>query len=91
MPLVPQSAPEVLVVLGSRADGLPYDDEHERMLVSLRHVATTALQAAATTADLEAKVADKTSLATESSRGPAGGTPVGTSNLPKPSIPTRSW
>jgi signal transduction histidine kinase len=61
VPLVPQSAPEVLIVLGSRADGLPYDDEHERMLVSLRHVATTALQAAATTADLEAKVADKTS------------------------------
>ena len=61
VPLVPQSAPAVLIVLGSRADGLPYDEEHERMLVSLRHVATTALQAAATTADLEAKVADKTS------------------------------
>lgn len=60
LPLVPQSAPKALVVLGSRADGLPYGDEHDRMLASLRHVATTALQAAATTADLEAKVAEKT-------------------------------
>lgn len=60
LPLVPKSAPKAIVVLGSRADGLPYGDEHERMLASLRHVATTALQAAATTADLEAKVAQKT-------------------------------
>jgi signal transduction histidine kinase len=61
VPLVPESAPHVIVILASRGDGLPYDDEHQRMLASLRHVATNALQAAATTADLEAKVAEKTS------------------------------
>lgn len=61
VPLVPESAPRVLVILASRVDGLPYDDEHQRMLASLRHVASNALQAAATTADLEAKVAEKTS------------------------------
>lgn len=60
LPLVPESAAKTIVVIGSRTDGLPYSDEHERMLASLRHVATTALQAAATTADLEAKVAQKT-------------------------------
>ena len=60
LPLVPQSAPKAIVVLASRADGLPYGEEQERMLASLRHVATTALQAAATTSDLEAKVAQKT-------------------------------
>lgn len=60
LPLVPKSASKAIVVLASRADGLPYGDEHERMLASLRHVATTALEAAATTADLEAKVAQKT-------------------------------
>lgn len=60
LPLVPQSAPKAIVIIASRADGLPYGDEHERMLLSLRHVATTALQAAATTADLEAKVSQKT-------------------------------
>jgi len=61
VPLVPESAQPVIVILASRGDGLPYDDEHQRMLASLRHVATNALQAAATTADLEAKVAEKTS------------------------------
>lgn len=60
LPLVPESAPKALVILGARTDGLPYGDEHERMLASLRHVATTALQAAATTADLGAKVDQKT-------------------------------
>lgn len=60
LPLVPESTPKAIVILGARTDGLPYGDEHERMLASLRHVATTALQAAATTADLETKVAQKT-------------------------------
>jgi signal transduction histidine kinase len=60
VPLVPESASLMLVILASRVDGLPYDDEHQRMLASLRHVATNALQASATTADLETKVAEKT-------------------------------
>lgn len=58
--LLPESGPGALVVVASRADGLPYGEEDERMLASLRHVATTALEAAATTVDLEAKVAEKT-------------------------------
>ncbi|MCP5060739.1 MAG: hypothetical protein GY937_28925, partial [bacterium] len=60
LPLLPHSAPSALVIVGSRTDGLPYGDDHARMLASLRHVATTALEAAATTADLEAKVTEKT-------------------------------
>jgi signal transduction histidine kinase len=60
LPLFPDSTPGTLVVIGSRADGLPYGEEHERMLGSLRHVATTALEAAATAADLERRVAEKT-------------------------------
>ncbi|RIL08202.1 MAG: hypothetical protein DCC71_00165 [Proteobacteria bacterium] len=61
LPLTPPDMPNALVVLSSRSDGLPYDDEHERMLASLRHIATNALQASATTAHLEARVEEKTS------------------------------
>jgi signal transduction histidine kinase len=60
LPLIPESREAALVVLGSRTDGLPYTDEQERILASLLHVGTTALQAAATTADLEGRVAEKT-------------------------------
>ena len=60
LPLLPHSAPSALVIVGSRSDGLPYGDDHARILASLRHVATTALEAAATAADLEAKVVEKT-------------------------------
>ena len=60
IPLSPQSGPRVLVTLASRTDGLPYTDEQERMLESLLHVATTALDAAATAEDLELRVVEKT-------------------------------
>lgn len=58
--LLPRSTPSALVIVGSRDDGLPYGGDHARMLASLRHVATTALEAAATAADLEERVAEKT-------------------------------
>jgi hypothetical protein len=62
VPLAPRSGPRGLLVVASRADGLPYGAEHERMLESLRCVAEVALDAAATAADLEARVAEQTAL-----------------------------
>jgi signal transduction histidine kinase len=60
VPLARQSGPTVVVVVASRRDGLPYTDEQRRMLESTLHVATTALEASATTGDLQARVAQKT-------------------------------
>ena len=60
LPLLPRSTAKAFVFVGSRSDGLPYGEDHVRMLVSLRHVATTALEAATTAADLEERVAEKT-------------------------------
>jgi len=55
-----ESGPAALLVVGARASGLPYTDREARLLEGLRHVATTALGAAATAADLEARVREKT-------------------------------
>jgi signal transduction histidine kinase len=60
IPLSPESGPRALVTLASRRDGLPYTDQQERMLESLLHVATTALDAAATAEDLGLRVNEKT-------------------------------
>lgn len=60
LPLAPRGGPRGLLVVAPRADGLPYTAAQERMLESLLPVATTALDAAATAADLEGRVAEKT-------------------------------
>gem|GEM_PF-4503495 len=60
MCVAPRGAPPVLVAVGSRTDGLPYTDEERRMLASVLPVVTTALEAAATKVDLQARVAEKT-------------------------------
>jgi signal transduction histidine kinase len=54
------AGPDALVVVGGRPSGLPYDDTEERLLETLRHVAATALGAAAAASDLEARVCAKT-------------------------------
>jgi signal transduction histidine kinase len=60
LPLAPRGGPRGLLVVAPRSDGLPYTGAQERMLESLLPVATTALDAAATAADLEGRVAEKT-------------------------------
>jgi two-component system OmpR family sensor kinase len=62
VPLAPRCGARGLLVVASRADGLPYGADHERMLESLRCLADTALDAAATTGELAARVAEQTAL-----------------------------
>jgi len=58
--LAPRTRPAALVVLASRRDGLPYAPEELRALEALGRLATLALGDAAASADLEARVANRT-------------------------------
>jgi signal transduction histidine kinase len=58
--LLAEPGPAALLVVGARVSGLPYTDSEARLLEGLRHVATTALGAAASAADLEQRVREKT-------------------------------
>jgi signal transduction histidine kinase len=54
--------PTALLVAGGRPSGLPYSDAEQRLLEGLCCVSATALAAAATAADLEARVREKTAV-----------------------------
>ena len=60
VPLRAEHGSAALLVVGGRESGMPYTDAEERLLEGLRIVAATALGAAATAADLEARVREKT-------------------------------
>jgi signal transduction histidine kinase len=60
VPLRAEQGSAALLVVGGRASGMPYTDAEARLLEGLRIVAATALGAAATAADLEAGVREKT-------------------------------
>ena len=58
--LNPLSGPQVLLVVSARDDALPYSPEQIHMLDALGTVATIVLGSAATTAELERRVAERT-------------------------------
>jgi signal transduction histidine kinase len=60
IPLEPRGAARTLLIAASRTDGLPYSAEQVAMLESLGRVVTIALGNAATTRELEQRVAEKT-------------------------------
>ncbi len=59
-PIAPASAGIHLLVLSAREDGLPFGAEDEAALLGVVHIAATALDASATTEELERRVAEKT-------------------------------